>query len=72
MPFRPVLLGMSVDVGNAQGEAGGNKAETARRLGISKATLWRRLKQMDAKGPSAGWAYPLRTCLTGRASMYPR
>jgi transcriptional regulator with PAS, ATPase and Fis domain len=30
-------------------EAGGNKAETARRLGISKSTLWRRLKQMDAK-----------------------
>ncbi len=31
-------------------EAEGNKAETARRLGISKTTLWRRLKQIDAKG----------------------
>jgi propionate catabolism operon transcriptional regulator len=30
-------------------ETGGNKAETARRLGISKTTLWRRLKQIDAK-----------------------
>jgi propionate catabolism operon transcriptional regulator len=31
-------------------EAEGNKAETARRLGISKTTLWRRLKQIDAEG----------------------
>ncbi|HOI38220.1 MAG TPA: helix-turn-helix domain-containing protein, partial [Bacillota bacterium] len=30
-------------------EAGGNKAETARRLGISKTTLWRRLKQIDTR-----------------------
>jgi len=33
-------------------ETGGNKAETARRLGIGKSTLWRRLKQMDATCPS--------------------
>ena len=31
-------------------ESGGNKAETARRLGMSKTTLWRRLKQISEGG----------------------
>ena len=50
-----VVVGLLVDRRGFPLEIGcfeGNKAETARRLGISKSTLWRRLKQMDATCPS--------------------
>lgn len=35
-------------INRAVDEAGGNKAEAARRLGISRTTLWKRLKSADA------------------------
>ena len=35
-------------INRAVSEAGGNKAEAARRLGMSRTTLWKRLKSLDA------------------------
>lgn len=35
-------------INRALSEAGGNKAEAARRLGMSRTTLWKRLKNVDA------------------------
>ena len=47
----PLLLDRDMVLSVLQ-EAGGNRAEAARRLGISRVTLWKRLKQygLDASG----------------------